>query len=136
MAVVERPASRKRRWRPKNPVLLAIYRTGVGVVGTAVLLLGVVLIPYPGPGWLVVFAGLGILATEFRWAKLTLKWLKARYDAWARWLGRRHWTIKALVILFVFAIVVGTLWILNAFALVGSWFHVEWPWLASPVFGH
>ncbi|HVE95418.1 MAG TPA: PGPGW domain-containing protein [Pseudonocardiaceae bacterium] len=25
------------------------------------------MIPYPGPGWLVVFAGLIILGTEFAW---------------------------------------------------------------------
>jgi uncharacterized protein (TIGR02611 family) len=115
--------------------LRALYRVGVGIVGGAVLLLGIVLIPYPGPGWLVVFAGLGILATEFTWAKAVLTWVKARYDRWAAWLKRQHWVVKALVLLFVTALVVATLWILNAFALVGKWVGIHWPWLTSPVFG-
>ncbi|WP_369794636.1 PGPGW domain-containing protein [Kutzneria sp. 744] len=42
----------------------------MAIAGFAVLALGIVLIPYPGPGWLVFFAGLAILATEFTWSTL------------------------------------------------------------------
>ncbi|MCX6447119.1 MAG: PGPGW domain-containing protein [Actinobacteria bacterium] len=44
----------------------------VGVVGGLVTLLGVVALIAPGPGWLIIFTGLGILATEFAWAARAL----------------------------------------------------------------
>lgn len=47
-------------------------RAFIGIVGGVVVLIGIILIPYPGPGWLVVFAGLAILATEFAFAQRLL----------------------------------------------------------------
>lgn len=116
-----------------NPRFLWFYRIGVGIVGTAVLLVGIVLIPYPGPGWLVVFAGLAILATEFAWARRTLSYAKARYDAWTAWLGRQHWATKLLIIAATGLIVLATLWLLGPLALVGGWIGLEWTWLRSPI---
>jgi uncharacterized protein (TIGR02611 family) len=46
-----------------------IRKTVVGVIGITVVLLGLVLIFLPGPGLLVIVIGLGILATEFVWAR-------------------------------------------------------------------
>ena len=46
----------------------------VAVVGTTVVLLGVVMIVTPGPAIVVIPLGLAILATEFVWAKKLLKW--------------------------------------------------------------
>ncbi|MWC00380.1 TIGR02611 family protein [Agromyces sp. MMS17-SY077] len=51
-----------------HPVLRRWYRGAVAVAGVLVMLLGLVLVPLPGPGWLIVFAGLAVLATEFAWA--------------------------------------------------------------------
>jgi uncharacterized protein (TIGR02611 family) len=50
----------------------ALKRVLVGVVGGFVTLLGVVALVAPGPGWLIIFTGLGILATEFAWAARAL----------------------------------------------------------------
>lgn len=52
----------------RNPAVDRTYRIAVGVVGGVVVALGIVLMPLPGPGALIVLAGLGILATEFEWA--------------------------------------------------------------------
>ena len=41
----------------------------VGVIGITILLLGVAMIVLPGPAFIVIPAGLGILATEFAWAR-------------------------------------------------------------------
>ena len=41
---------------------------GVAIIGVVVILIGIPLIPLVGPGWLIVFAGLAILASEFPWA--------------------------------------------------------------------
>jgi uncharacterized protein (TIGR02611 family) len=46
------------------------------VFGFTVLILGVVMIVTPGPGWLVILFGLGILAAEFVWARRLLDRLK------------------------------------------------------------
>ena len=41
---------------------------------------GIVAIPYPGPGWAIIFVGLAILATEFEWAHRLLRYTRERYD--------------------------------------------------------
>ena len=126
---------RRPRWATRSPGMLTLWRFGVAVVGGIVVVIGMILVPYPGPGWLIIFAGLAILATEFHWARRLLGFLRHRYDAWVRWLGRRHWTIRILVLLFTAAVVVVTVWLLNALAIAGRWFGIEWPWLRSPFFG-
>ncbi len=50
----------------------------VAVVGGTVLLLGVVMIVTPGPAFIFIPAGLGILATEFVFAAKLLKKMKQR----------------------------------------------------------
>jgi uncharacterized protein (TIGR02611 family) len=46
------------------------------VVGFTLLLLGVAMIFSPGPGFIIILLGLGILAAEFVWARRLLKTLK------------------------------------------------------------
>jgi len=41
----------------------------VGVIGTTVVIIGIIMIFTPGPAIVVIPLGLGILATEFVWAK-------------------------------------------------------------------
>ncbi len=45
------------------------YRVAFVVLAFAILLGGIALIPLPGPGWAIVFVGLGMLALEFKWAE-------------------------------------------------------------------
>ncbi|MEE4420030.1 MULTISPECIES: TIGR02611 family protein [Streptomyces] len=54
------------------------WQVGVFVVGLAVVAGGVIMLPLPGPGWLVIFAGMAIWATEFVWAQLVLRWTKRK----------------------------------------------------------
>ncbi|GAA4407958.1 TIGR02611 family protein [Tsukamurella soli] len=110
-----------------------LWRVGVAVAGTVVLAAGVIMIPYPGPGWLVVFAGLGILASEFDWAKRVLRFARRYYDAFTTWLGRQHILVKGLFGLFTFAVVVVTLWVLGAIGMVAGWFGMHEQWLQSPL---
>lgn len=53
-------------------------RLAIIVVGTIVTLGGIALMPLPGPGIVVVLAGLGILATEVSWAERALAYAKRR----------------------------------------------------------
>jgi uncharacterized protein (TIGR02611 family) len=54
------------------------WQVGVFVVGLAVVVAGVIMLPLPGPGWLVIFGGMAIWATEFVWAQLALRWTKRK----------------------------------------------------------
>jgi uncharacterized protein (TIGR02611 family) len=53
-------------------------RVIVIVVGFTVLLLGIVMIVLPGPAFIVIPLGLGILATEFVWARRLLNKIKSK----------------------------------------------------------
>lgn len=46
------------------------------VMGFTLLAIGVVLLVGPGPGWLVILLGLGLLAAEFVWARRLLDRVK------------------------------------------------------------
>jgi len=46
------------------------------VVGVTVLLIGIIMLPLPGPGFLIILGALTILAAEFIWAKRLLFRLK------------------------------------------------------------
>lgn len=48
------------------------------VIGGTLIVLGIVMLVIPGPGWLTIFGGLAVLATEFAWARWMLKYAKAR----------------------------------------------------------
>lgn len=110
------------------------YRFVLGTFGTLVLIAGVLMIPYPGPGWLVVFAGLGILATEFHWAHRVNMFARRHYHRWIDWLHHQSVMVKLAVMSGTGVIVLGTLWLLGTFSLVGDLFGAHWPWLTSPLF--
>ena len=120
----------------ERPTMRRAWRIGVAILGAAVLALGIIAIPYPGPGWLIVFAGLAILASEFAWAKSVLHYARGKYDAWTDWLGRQSLIIRILVLGATALIVVATLWLLNAFWMVAGWVGLhDWTWLRSPLLG-
>jgi uncharacterized protein (TIGR02611 family) len=48
------------------------------VFGFTLLLLGVIMLLTPGPGWAVIFAGLAVLAAEYIWARRLLDRLKSQ----------------------------------------------------------
>lgn len=53
-------------------------RLVIGVIGSTVLLIGLAMLVLPGPAVIVIPAGLGILATEFVWARNLLKSVRER----------------------------------------------------------
>lgn len=101
-----RRASLRHRLRT-NPLTRHPYRIGVAVAGLAVLLGGVVLLPLPGPGWLIIFLGLGILASEFAWAARLLSFARATLRGWTRWIGRQPVAVRALLGLVGAVVMVG-----------------------------
>ena len=124
------------RWRDglrERPTYDFTYRIVVGVVGLVVLGLGILAIPYPGPGWAIVFLGLGILATEFEWAHRLLRYTKERYDRVMDWFKAQGLWVQVLGFVLTAAIVIATLWLFGALSFAAGLFGVEEPWLKSPV---
>lgn len=106
----------------------------IGILGGLVVLLGLILVPYPGPGWLIVFGGLAILATEFVFAAKVLTFAKGKYEAWMVWLKRQHWIVKIIVLGLTGAVVLATLWLLNAFGIIVEVLDLPYERLVSPFF--
>ncbi|THA66603.1 TIGR02611 family protein [Streptomyces sp. A0958] len=87
------------------------WQVGVFVVGLAVVVAGVIMLPLPGPGWLVIFGGMAIWATEFVWAQLVLRWTRRKVtEAAQRALDpkvRRRNIILTVTGLVIIAVLVG-----------------------------
>ncbi len=56
----------------------ALVRAGRMTLGAFVVLLGIVLLPLPGPGWLVIAGGLVILSKDVAWADRLLRMVRQR----------------------------------------------------------
>jgi tellurite resistance protein TerC len=59
-------------------------RIVIAVVGATVLAVGIAMMVLPGPAFIVIPIGLGILGLEFAWARRWLKAAKDRAEALAR----------------------------------------------------
>jgi uncharacterized protein (TIGR02611 family) len=90
-----------------------VWRIAITVLGVSIVLIGIVLLPLPGPGWLIIFAGLGVLATEYVWAHRLLRRARTMVTAWTRWALRQSLWVRALI-------TIGGLLLLAA-ALAGTW---------------
>jgi len=72
-----------------RPRLRLLYKVGVGVLGGLIVVIGLILVPLPGPGWLVVFVGVAVLGTEFPaahritlWVRGVVRRVRLRWRAW------------------------------------------------------
>ena len=104
-------------WRRKiraNPHSHRIYKWVVGVVGVVVVAVGIVLLPAPGPGWVIIFLGIGILASEFEKAQRLLDWAKDTVGSWNDWQKTQPWWVRALLGLGTLLLVLLIFWALFA----------------------
>jgi uncharacterized protein (TIGR02611 family) len=72
----------KRGWR-RTP--RAVRLPIVFIVGWLVVLVGIIDLPLPGPGWVIIFVGFAILATEFTSAAKVRDWLVSNLKVIAKW---------------------------------------------------
>lgn len=111
-------------WRARikrNPLTRRVYRLVVALVGAAIVVVGVVLVPAPGPGWLIIFAGLAVLGSEFEWAQRLLAYARRRVGQWTAWTLRQHPAVRGLVGLAVLALVLAAFWGLFLLSGVPDW---------------
>lgn len=95
------------RWRQRVSTTLALIRanpTGrlalkalVAITGAIVVTIGIALIPLPGPGWLLVIAGLGIWAVEFHWARRLLTFTRRHVYNWTGWVTRQSLSVRLAI---------------------------------------
>lgn len=117
-----------------DKVVKSSKKAVAGIVGGVIVLIGLILVPYPGPGWLIVFAGLAVLSTEFHFARRLLKFARSKYDIWAKWLKVQPWLVQILAVLLTTCVVAVTLWALNTFGMLAGFFDINYPWLTPPYF--
>ena len=61
----------------------------IAIIGITVLLIGLAMVVLPGPAFIVIPIALGILATEFIWAKKLLDRVKSRASNVKEWVSKQ-----------------------------------------------
>jgi uncharacterized protein (TIGR02611 family) len=74
-----------------------IWRLLIGTVGSVIVIIGLLLIPLPGPGWALVFVGVAVWATEFRWANRLLRYGRRKLHNWTEWAKRQSLLVRLLL---------------------------------------
>lgn len=91
------------------------WRIGVTILGVGVIAGGIVLLPLPGPGWLIIFAGLGLLATEYEWAARLLRYARRTVSRWTTWISNQGRGVQLLIglagLVLLAALVAGAWWV-------------------------
>lgn len=86
-----------RTWFKKTPIGRLVWRIIIGAIGGLVTVFGAIALVGPGPGILIVLAGLGILATEFAWAARVMVHTRTYAQKAADKAGIPKWAQLALV---------------------------------------
>lgn len=80
-----------------NPTGRVALKILIAILGGAVVVTGIALIPLPGPGWALVLLGLSIWAIEFVWARHLLRFTRRQLTRWVKWMTAQPWPIRLLV---------------------------------------
>jgi uncharacterized protein (TIGR02611 family) len=88
---------RIRTWFKKTPIGRLVWRVIIGLIGGLITVFGAVALVGPGPGILIVLAGLGILATEFAWAARVMVHTRTYAQKAADKAGIPKWAQLALI---------------------------------------
>lgn len=92
------------------------------VLGFALLIFGIIILPTPTPGWLCIFVALGLLSLVHPPTRRLNIWLAAKLDAFYAWYRQQRFALKA----FLFCVL-----ILFMAGVMGSVYHFvapnQWP---------
>lgn len=87
---LHRRMERLRAFMGRHLILLMLYRSLVIGLGGICVILGIIMLVAPGPGWLFIFMGMGLWGTEFHWAHRLNVWAKAKVLATVRQMEARY----------------------------------------------
>ncbi len=86
-----------RTWIKKTQAGRVFWRVFIGLIGGTITVAGSIALIGPGPGILIVLAGLGILATEFAWAGRVMMETKRIASRAAERTGMKPWVKYFLI---------------------------------------
>ena len=84
-------------WIKRTKAGRIVWRVIIGVLGGGITVAGGISLIGPGPGVLIVLAGLGILATEFAWAGRVMMHTKRIAAKAAQRTGMKPWVKYFLI---------------------------------------
>ena len=119
-----------RNWFHATRAGRLVFRIIVGVLGLALVVLGLLLVPLPGPGWLIVLAGFAVWAVEFAWARRLLHRARELLHNWNVWIKKQSWYVRLPILLAIIAIVAVVAWL--SFQQLFGFDPVDWAigWLS------
>ena len=82
-------------------------KTAVAVLGGILTLGGIALLVLPGPGFVLIAAGLAVLATQFEWARKPLDYAKGKARQGIEEVSRSRWRMVLAVVAAVALLAVG-----------------------------
>ena len=103
----------------------------VAIIGGLIVAVGIILIPFPGPGWLIVLGGLAIWAIEFAWAQRLLHFTRGWLERWWHWLKRQHLVVRLLAGLVGLVFVGAVVWASLRYSLGVRSLDDVWDFLVS-----
>jgi uncharacterized protein (TIGR02611 family) len=112
------PLDRLRHWSFQGSRARRLFwRTTVLIVGASLLVLGIVMLVFPGPGWAAIILGLVVLASEFAWFNRVLHPVRRMADKAAQAaLDPRRRTMN---------LIIGAV-VIVAIAAVAWWYYVTY----------
>jgi uncharacterized protein (TIGR02611 family) len=87
------------------------FRLLVALIGLVFVVGGLLLVPLPGPGWLVVLAGVAVWAVEFPWAQRLLRFGRGQLRRWNGWFRRQHLLVRVPLVTVLLAMVAVIAWL-------------------------
>lgn len=118
----------------RKRLLKSIRKIVVAIVGIIVVCVGIVMLFYPGPGWLCIFAGLAILATEYQFLQKFIDKIRALYDKWQDWISVQNAFTRFLFWFLTLSIATLITWLMNGFGFICHLLNWNIDWLVSPFF--
>lgn len=116
----------RQRFTGNSALRRLVWRVLATTLGVGIVLAGVAMLVFPGPGWAAIFLGLAVLATEYAWAHRLLVATKDKAQGAASSVfspenRKRTVVLTTIVVLLVAAIV--------------SWYVYHYGWTASGALG-
>ncbi|WP_168581392.1 TIGR02611 family protein [Gephyromycinifex aptenodytis] len=111
-------------WRRRiraNPRSRQIYRWVVGGLGFVIVVAGLLMVPFPGPGWLVVFIGVSIWASEFHWARRLHLYGMGKLRTWNDWVMAQGLLVRGGLFLLTCLFVNAVLWTMLKLMGIPDW---------------
>lgn len=80
----------------QSHVVIRVFRI---FLGFTITIIGIIALPLPGPGWLIILAGLGVLAQDFAWAAKVIGFIRRRIPGIPEdgAIPRRTWIIMGVI---------------------------------------